>query len=129
MAMTDPIADFLTRLRNAALVRHWTVRVPYSKLKAAIADILVAEGYLETVARDGDNGPLLLTLKQADGAPVLKTIRRISSPGHRVYVKRAKLPRVLSDYGIAIVSTSQGIMTNRDARKRSLGGEILCEVS
>jgi small subunit ribosomal protein S8 len=127
--MTDPIADFLTRLRNAAMVRHLVVTVPYSKMKEAMLKIFVEEGYVERYERENGAGPLSVTLKDIDGAPVLKTIRRISSPGHRVYVKRGRLPRVLNDYGIAIISTSQGIMTNREARKRSLGGEILCELS
>jgi small subunit ribosomal protein S8 len=130
MAMTDPIADLLTRLRNATLVRHWEVRAPYSKLKEAIVKILQSEGFLESFEHDTAQHMLVMKLKQApDGAPVLKTIRRISSPGRRYYVKRTDLPRVLNDYGVAIVSTSKGLMTNREARKRALGGEVLCEIS
>lgn len=129
MSMSDPISDFLTRLRNAALAKRWSVTVPYSKLKEAILKILVSEGYVEQYDRENGDGPLLITLKQTDGVPIMKRIRRISSPGRRVYVTRDKLPRVVNDYGIAILSTSQGVMTNRDARKRKLGGEVLCEVS
>lgn len=127
--MTDPISDLLTRLRNAAAVKHWEVTAPYSKLKEAVVKILVAEGYLEQYERAADGGALVMTLKQVDGLPAIKVIRRVSTPGRRVYVKRSKLPRVVNDYGIAIVSTSQGVMTNRDARKKSLGGEVICEVA
>lgn len=127
--MTDPISDLLTRLRNAAAVKHWEVSAPYSKLKEAVVKILVAEGYLEQYERAAEGGDLVMTLKQIDGAPAIKVIRRVSTPGRRVYVKRSKLPRVVNDYGIAIVSTSQGLMTNREARKKSLGGEVICEVA
>jgi len=130
MTMTDPIADFLTRLRNAALARHWTIEVPASKLKAAIASLLVKEGFLTSVEPKSDGQALVIKLtQQTDGQPMLRQIRRVSKPGLRVYVDRHHLPRVMNDYGIAILSTSQGLMTNREARKRKLGGEIICEVS
>ena len=130
MTMTDPIADFLTRLRNAALARHWTIEVPASKLKAAIASLLVKEGFLTRVEPKSDGQALVIKLtQQTDGQPMLRQIRRVSKPGLRVYVDRHHLPRVMNDYGIAILSTSQGLMTNREARKRKLGGEIICEVS
>lgn len=130
MTMTDPIADLLTRLRNAALTKQWTIEVPASKLKASIASLLVKEGFLASVEPDSDGQKLVIKLtQQPDGQPALRQVRRVSSPGRRVYVDRHHLPRVMNDYGIAIVSTSQGLMTNREARQRRLGGEIICEVS
>ncbi|USN53763.1 MAG: 30S ribosomal protein S8 [Candidatus Nomurabacteria bacterium] len=130
MSMSDPISDFLTRLRNAVLAGQWQLESPYSKLKLAILDILKQEGYVESYSTDEGRGVVTIMLQKAEnGHPVLRSIRRVSRPGHRIYVKRQSLPRVVNDYGIAIVSTSQGVMTNREARKRSLGGEVICEVS
>lgn len=127
--MTDPIADMLTRIRNAAAARKTEVLVPSSKLKEHIAHILVAEGYLESVERLSDRfGTLRLVLKYVGREPVVQEITRVSKPGRRVYAGATLLPRVRSDYGIAILSTSAGVMTNKEARKRKLGGEILCEV-
>ncbi len=131
MTMTDPIADFLTRLRNAALAKHWLIEVPASKLKASIAALLVKEGFLDSVEPAAD-GKKMINIKLAqrpDGQPAVSQVRRVSSPGRRVYVDRHHLPRVMNDYGIAILSTSQGLMTNREARKRKLGGEIICEIT
>lgn len=127
---TDPIADMLTRIRNASMVGKPEVRIPYSRVKLAIAKILAAEGYVGTVEKDNEgHGELKVTLKYATGKEsLIRNIKRISKPGGRVYAGYQSLPRVLSDQGIAIVSTSQGIMTNKDARRRKLGGEVLCEL-
>lgn len=127
--MTDPISDMLTRIRNASAVRKPEVRVPYSKLKLAIAKILSAEGYLAGIEKiSTGHGELRLELKYEDGQAKIRNLRRVSKPGRRLYSGHGDLPRVLSDRGIAIVSTSQGVMTNKEARKRKLGGEVLCEV-
>ena len=126
---TDPISDMLTRIRNASLVRKTEVRLPYSNVKLAIAKILRSEGYVGAVEKiDQDHGVLRIALKYEDREPAIRNLRRVSKPGRRVYSAYDTLPRVLSDQGIAIVSTSQGIMTNKEARKRKLGGEVLCEV-
>lgn len=127
--ITDPISDMLTRIRNASMVRKTEVRLPYSKLKLAIAKILAQEGYIASVEKAGTgHGELRLTLRYDDGGAPIHQITRISKPGHRSYAGYGELPRVLSDQGIAIISTSQGVMTNKEARKRKLGGEVLCEV-
>ncbi|MFH0853613.1 MAG: 30S ribosomal protein S8 [bacterium] len=128
MSMSDPIADLLTRLRNAALIKQWQLRIPYSKLKKAILEILAREGYLESFEQEGQE--LVINLQKTEqDLPVLKTIKRISSPGRRIYVKRSAVPRVMNEYGVAIISTSQGLMTDREARKKALGGEVICEVT
>ncbi len=125
---TDPIADMLTRIRNALLVKSREVAVPHSKLKYRIAQILVAEGYVASVS-DPDGRMFTVTLKYGpDRQPTIQSIRRVSTPGRRVYRAAGELPHVLNGYGIAIVTTSAGLMTNRLARKRHLGGEVLCEV-
>lgn len=129
--MTDPIADFLTRIRNAQAARRGTVVLPSSKLKFAIAKILEREGYVASVTEQEDGFKKMLTISlkyDAKKIPAIRTIRRISKPGLRIYRKSNELPRVMSDIGIAVVSTSQGIMTNKEARKRKLGGEVLCEI-
>lgn len=128
---TDPIADFLTRIRNAQAARRETVESPSSKVKAKIAKILEAEGYLSDVREraEGARKILSMTLKYDQQAPRITSVRRISKPGLRVYRKSNELPRVLSGLGIAIVSTSAGIMTNTEARRRKLGGEVLCEIT
>lgn len=127
--ITDPISDMLTRIRNASMVRKAEARVPASKLKLAIAKILVDNGYLSSVEKLGTgHGELRLVLKYDNGVSAISNIKRISKPGHRNYAGYGELPRVLSDRGIAVVSTSQGVMTNKEARKRKLGGEVLCEV-
>lgn len=126
---TDPIADMLTRIRNASMARKPEVRLPYSNLKFAIAKILAQEGYVASFEKIADAKPeIRIGLKYLGREPAVRTITRVSKPGRRVYSQYETLPRVLSDHGIAIVSTSQGIMTNKEARKRRLGGEVLCEV-
>lgn len=127
--MTDPIADMLTRIRNAASAKKTEILVPKSKLKLWIAKILVNEGYLESIGESEEDANMLkMVLKYANNKPVIHSIKRVSKPGRRVYVGSVDLPKVSSGFGIAIVSTSAGIMTNREAKKRKLGGEILCEV-
>jgi small subunit ribosomal protein S8 len=133
MTMTDPIADMLTRLRNANVAHHETVKMPSSKLKEALAAILVREGYVAgfTVLSD-DTRPgsfLEVTMKYSpDRSRTISGIRRVSKPGLRVYTGADKLPRVLGGLGVAVLSTSQGLMTDREARKRRMGGEVLCYV-
>ena len=128
---TDPIADMLTRIRNAVAVGHERVTMPSSKLKVGIAEILVSEGFIdryEEVA-DGAHKELLLVLRYGNRRrPAIEGIKRISKPGHRIYRGASELPRVQGGIGVAVVSTSQGIMPDREARRRRLGGEILCEV-
>ncbi|HBB38367.1 MAG: 30S ribosomal protein S8 [Candidatus Magasanikbacteria bacterium GW2011_GWD2_43_18] len=127
--MTDPIADMLTRIRNAAKSRKRTTEVPVSKVKRALADLLKAEGYLQDVAEiDGNPRMLVLTLAYQGKQSKIQSITRESKPGHRVYRKSDEMPRVLNDYGIAIVSTSKGIMTNKQARQDGVGGEVLCSI-
>jgi small subunit ribosomal protein S8 len=119
----------LTRIRNAAAVEKPEVRVPYSKLKHAIAKILSTEGYVGGIEKtDTGHGELVIQLKYEGHDSAIRSLARVSKPGRRNYVGCLELPRVLSDRGIAIVSTSQGVMTNKEARKRKLGGEIICEV-
>jgi len=128
--MTDPIADMLTRIRNAALARHDRTEVPASKMKKAVADILKSEGYIADVkASDGETDKLTIVLKYGrDRTSAIDGVRRVSRPGRRVYVKHDRIPRVLSGLGISILSTSHGLMSDRDARKHKLGGELICEV-
>lgn len=127
---TDPISDFLTRIRNAQHARHETLELPSSRVKLAIAKILEREGYIENVKErtEGVKKILGVALKYNEKEPYIRDIRRVSKPGQRIYRKADELPRVLSDIGISIVSTSAGIMTNKEARKRKLGGEVLCQV-
>ena len=128
--ITDPISDMLTRIRNAAIVKKAEVILPSSKIKFSIAKILEKEGYLANV-RQTDKGPqrtMTLQLKYENGQSVVHKIRRVSTPGRRVYSAASELPRVLSGFGIAVISTPNGLMTNREARKRKLGGEVICEV-
>jgi small subunit ribosomal protein S8 len=128
--MTDPIADMLTRIRNAALARHDRTEVPASKLKKAVADILKSEGYIADVrTSDTSTDKLTIVLKYGrDRTSAIDGVRRVSRPGRRVYVKYDRIPRVLSGLGISILSTSHGLMSDRDARKHKLGGELICEV-
>ncbi len=128
--ITDPISDFLTRLRNAQAAQHETTTVPGSRMKFVIAKLLEREGYIGAVTEtvDGVKRTLHVTLKYTGKVPAIRAIQRVSKPGLRVYRKASELPRVLSDQGIAVVSTSAGIMTNKEARRRKLGGEVLCEV-
>ena len=131
MSMTDPIADFLTRIRNGIRARHQQVECPRSVLKLRIAEILRAEGYVDSVTSSDDNlqGLLKMTLRY-DGRNgcAISGIRRVSRPGQREYVPAKHVPKVRNGLGIAIISTSQGLMTDKEARKRGVGGEILCEV-
>ncbi|OGH71131.1 MAG: 30S ribosomal protein S8 [Candidatus Magasanikbacteria bacterium RIFCSPHIGHO2_02_FULL_51_14] len=127
--MTDQIADMLTRIRNAQMAGKKTVELPFSKIKKAIADILMREGYIASVeAQMGTPARLMLVLKYHGKKPAIQSIARESKPGRRQYRKAGEMPRVLNDYGIAIVSTSQGLMTNKQARKDGVGGEIICSV-
>lgn len=131
MNITDPIADMLTRIRNANSARHLTVDVPASKIKKSIADILVQEGYLASVEEIKDNkqGVLRITLKYDNhGKRVIAGLKRISKPGLRIYVPCEDLPQVLNGLGIALISTSKGIMTDKDARKQGLGGEVIAYI-
>lgn len=127
--MTDPIADMLTRIRNASAIKKHEVVLPLSRVKFEIAKILEKEGYLSYVAKtEGPKASLTLKLKYGAEGPAVRSVKRISKPGRRVYAPRTDLPKVLNDIGIAVVSTSSGLMTNKEARKRGLGGEIVCEV-
>jgi small subunit ribosomal protein S8 len=128
--MTDPIADMLTRIRNAARARKKTTDMPLSKLKLAIAEILKTEGYLEQIDVDKTSAQpkLVLTLKYDGRDSVIHDITRQSKPGYRMYRSADELPTVVNGYGVAILSTSQGLMTNKEARKKGIGGEIICSV-
>ena len=129
--MTDPIADMLTRIRNGNSARHENVVVPASRMKKEIAKILLDEGFINgfSVEEDGKQGMMTVELKYGpNGEKVITGIKRNSKPGLRVYVKAGEVPRVLGGLGIAIVSTSQGIMPDREARKNGIGGEVLCYV-
>ncbi|MGP1586701.1 MAG: 30S ribosomal protein S8 [Schwartzia sp. (in: firmicutes)] len=131
MVMTDPIADMLTRLRNANSVLHDKVEIPGSKIKRAIAAVLKEEGFIRdyTFTEDNKQGMLVLTLTYGpEREKVISGIKRISKPGLRMYAKSAELPRVLGGLGVAIISTSKGIMSDKKARKAGLGGEILAYV-
>ena len=131
MQITDPIADLLTRIRNASTAKHPSVDVPASNLKKAICQILVDEGYIKgmKVTDDGKQGVITLTLKyQENGAPVIDGLKRVSKPGLRKYTGVADMPRVRGGLGTAIISTSHGVMTDRDARKHNVGGEIIAYV-
>ena len=131
MSMTDPIADMLTRIRNAQLAQKSSVAMPASKLKAAIAAVLQDEGYIDDFAvRDAEGRSQLdIALKYYAGRPVIERIERISRPGLRVYKGSGDLPRVMNGLGIAIVSTPKGVMTDRRARATNVGGEVLCIVA
>ena len=131
MQITDVIADMLTRIRNAGTAKHETVDVPASSVKSAIADILVNEGYIKSVQKieDDKQGVLRITLKYtANKKMVISGIKRISKPGLRVYASKEDLPKVLGGLGIAIISTSKGIMTDKEARKLGVGGEVMAYV-
>ena len=128
MQITDSIADLLTRIRNASSAKHETVDIPASNMKKAIMQILVDEGYVKsfTVIEDGKQGMIRATLKYGEGkTPVITGLRRVSKPGLRIYSGVEDMPKVLKGLGIAIVSTSKGVMTDRQARKENVGGEIL----
>ena len=131
MQISDVIADMLTRIRNANDAKHETVDVPASNMKKAIADILVAEGYIKSyqVIEDGKQGIIRITLKYGQGkSKVIRGLRRVSKPGLRIYANAEELPRVMNGLGVAIISTSKGIMTDKQARKANVGGEVLAFV-
>ena len=131
MHITDPVADMLTRIRNASSAKHETVDVPASNLKKAIAQILLDEGYIKSfqIVEDGNQGVIRITLKyQAGKGQVISGLRRVSKPGLRVYAGAEDLPRVLKGLGIAIISTSKGVMTDKAARANHVGGEVLAFV-
>ena len=128
MQITDTIADLLTRIRNANSAKHETVDIPASNMKKAIAQILVDEGYVKnfTVIEDGKQGIIRVTLKYGEGkTPIITGLRRVSKPGLRIYKSVEDMPKVMKGLGIAIVSTSKGVMTDRQARKENVGGEVL----
>ena len=131
MVVTDPIADMLTRIRNALVARHETVDIPASNMKKSLAQILLSEGFIKGVEiiDNGVQGTIRVTLKYgANKERVISGLRRISTPGKRVYAKKEELPKVLGGMGIAIVSTSKGVMTDKEARKAGVGGEVLAYV-
>jgi small subunit ribosomal protein S8 len=133
MTMTDPIADMLTRIRNANVAMHDEVRMPSSKLKEALAGVLTKEGYIEGFELDENPGKpgrvLVVKMKYSpDRARTISGIKRVSKPGLRVYSKASEVPRVLGGLGVAVLSTSQGLLSDREARRRKVGGEILCFV-
>ncbi|MFH1946991.1 MAG: 30S ribosomal protein S8 [Candidatus Magasanikbacteria bacterium] len=128
--MTDPIADMLTRIRNAQMSKKGSVEVPFSKLKKSIAEILSREGYLGKI-EEIEAVPakkMILELKYDNRQPAIRSVKRESKPGRRVYCKSTEMPKVLNGYGVAIVSTSKGIMTNKEAQKQGIGGEIICSI-
>lgn len=131
MSMTDPIADFLTRIRNGQAAGKTEVSMPSSKLKLAIAQVLKDQGYIDdfTITTEGGKSTLKLGLKYYQGRPVIDRLERISRPGLRVYRGKDELPAVLGGLGVAIISTSRGVMTDREARAAGHGGEVLCIVS
>jgi small subunit ribosomal protein S8 len=131
MSMSDPIADMLTRIRNAQMVQKVSVTMPASKLKAAIAEVLKAEGYIDNFAvRDAESKPQLeIALKYYAGKPVIEHIERVSRPGLRVYKGVGAIPQVQNGLGVAIVTTPKGVMTDRKARQAGIGGEVLCYVA
>ena len=131
MSMSDPIADMLTRIRNAQMVQKVSVVMPASKLKTAIAEVLKAEGYIDNFAvRENDGKPQLdIALKYYAGKPVIEHIERVSRPGLRVYKGRHEIPNVKNGLGVAIVTTPKGVMTDRKARQAGIGGEVLCYVA
>ena len=131
MSMTDPIADMLTRIRNAQAVRKTVVAMPASKVKKAIAQVLKDEGYIDGFAIKGESGKseLEIALKYYAGRPVIERIERVSRPGLRVYKGSGAIPQVMNGLGVAIVTTSKGVMTDRKARATGIGGEVLCYVA
>ncbi|MDR1160677.1 MAG: 30S ribosomal protein S8 [Syntrophomonadaceae bacterium] len=131
MAMTDPIADFLTRIRNGNMVMHETVEIPSSRIKIAIARIMHEEGYIKDFEyiEDGKQGIIRVYLKYgANKQKIITGLKRISKPGLRVYVKKDEIPKVLGGLGTAVISTSRGLMTDKNARKSKLGGEVVCYI-
>ena len=129
MTMQDPIADLLTRIRNAQLAGHESVVIPHSKLKSEVIRVLKEEGYIEAYQVSDDTKPLIeVTLKYSKGVPVIEKIKRVSRPGLRIYKDSDNVPSVNGGLGVAIVSTNKGVMTDRLARKEGVGGEVICTV-
>ena len=129
MSLSDPIGDMLARIKNAQVRNHSKVSLPSSKFKAKIADVLKSEGYIIDYKINEEKKPLIeINLKYNSGNPVINTIERISKPGRRIFSSASSLPKINNGLGIAIVSTPQGVMTDADARKKKLGGEIICKV-
>lgn len=130
MSMSDPIADMLTRIRNAQNARKSTVSMPSSKFKQSIAKVLKDEGYIGDYQVSSDGKPTLtIFLKYFQGKPVIEMIKRVSKPGFRVYKNSEELPSVIGGLGVAVISTSQGVMPDREARRQNIGGEVICLVS
>ena len=130
MSMQDPIADMLTRIRNGQAANKVAINMPSSKLKVAIANVLAAEGYIESVkVLEGAKPELEITLKYFQGKPVVESIQRVSRPGLRIYKRKDELPKVMGGLGVAVISTSKGVMTDRAARQAGLGGEFICYVA
>jgi small subunit ribosomal protein S8 len=129
--MSDPVADMLTRIRNGQMAGHTNVNMPSSKLKVALAKVLTEEGFISAFSIKEDEGKaeLSVDLKYFNGKPVIDMIKRVSRPGLRVYKNKDELPNVIGGLGIAVISTSKGIMTDRDARQASVGGEVICYVA
>ena len=128
--VNDPISDMLTRIRNAQAVDHQTVAIPFSKLKMNLAEILEKEGLVEKAATQGRKTKKVIEikLKYSKGEPFISNIRRVSKPGRRIYIKSSQIRPIRQGFGLAVISTSQGLMTNKEARKKDLGGEVLCEI-
>ena len=130
MSMQDPLADFLTRIRNGQMANHVTVTMPASKMKLSVANVLQSEGYIDSVSVTSDvKAELTIALKYFEGKPVISKIERVSRPGLRIYKGKDSLPKVIGGLGVAIVSTAQGVMSDRAARSAGIGGEVLCFVS
>ncbi|MBU3679449.1 MAG: 30S ribosomal protein S8 [Candidatus Kapabacteria bacterium] len=130
MPVTDTIADFLTRIRNASAAKHKSVDVPASNLKVAIAEILKDQGFIQDFSKseDGKQGVLSVKLRYYYGQPVIREIHRVSKPGRRIYAPVERLPRVRNGLGVAIISTPRGVMTDKQARRENVGGEVLCTI-
>lgn len=128
--VNDPISDLLIRIMNAQKVGHQIVKIPYSRMKFDLAKILEQEKFIEDVRKDGKEPKqyILINLKYEEGLPVIRSMKRISKPGQRIYIKKNEFKPVKKGYGIIIISTSSGLMTDKEAKKRKIGGEILCEV-
>ena len=130
MTVTDPVADLLTRIRNANMVNHSNVEIPSSKLKVELVKLLKTEGYIKdySIEKKGNFDVINVELKYVNNSPVIKGLQRVSTPGLRTYSKAKNMPRVFGGLGIAVVSTSKGLMTDKAARKENIGGEVLCYI-
>ena len=133
MVVTDPIADYLTRIRNAQMAGHKVVTIPSSNLKKSMTEILYKNGFIHRYKFNDDDGPqgtvsIALKYLKPDNAPLIRSMKRVSRPGLRIYKKAADIPRVIDGLGIAVISTSKGLMTDHEAREQNLGGEILCYI-